>query len=237
MQFDEDRLGDLVRQLVPGILIQLLINGKIDNEKMSDSNYLWSKVINERKDISSDIFYIVDFHDDFLEVARHSMDNGKKEVAIVLIATTIEHVLNMNYRQIMRVSGFLDQDSTKVIKNNNFEDKTSWLMSLIFKKDLEPELRKNIKIIIDIRNAIVHYKAMPFTLKDEYLADSHRIIKNQIDNLDFDILSIPEKLDEVLNAQFIELNPEFQSIDNMMKVMFSKIKSPVGTCLEHDIGQ
>jgi hypothetical protein len=217
-------IKDLVKQFVPSILIQLLINGKIDQGKISDSKYLWSKVKNERSDLVSEIFYIVSFHEEFLEVAKDSLDNGKNEVAIVLIATAIEHVLNINYRQIMKFRRFSDENITLIIKNNNFEDKIGWLMSLFFEKDLEPELRKNIRKIIEIRNAIVHYKALPFSLSDKFedITDSHSVIKNQIESLDFDILSMPEELDEALNTQFIELNPELKLVNDMMEVMFGK---------------
>lgn len=218
---------DLVKQFIPSILIQLLMHRNIDKEKISDSEYLWSKVKDERSNLASDIFYIVVFHEQFLEVAKKSLDEGKNEVAIVLIATAIEHVLNINYRQIMKFRGFSDEDITKIIKNNNFEDKIGWLMSLIFEKDLGPELRKNINKIIEIRNAIIHYKASPFKLSDkiESITDSHSIIEKQIEILDFDILSIPDELDEALNALFIELNPELKLVTEMMEVMFSKTES------------
>ena len=118
-----EKTEDLVKQFVPSILIQLLMHGNIDKEKISDSEYLWSKVKYERSNLASDIFCIVTFHEEFLEVAKKSLDEGKNEAAIVLIATAIEHVLNINYRQIMKFRRFSDEDITKIIKNNNFEDK------------------------------------------------------------------------------------------------------------------
>jgi hypothetical protein len=126
----------------------------------------------------------------------------------------------------MRLNKFTDEDITKVIKNNNFEDKTGWLMSLVFKTELEQNLKRNIKKLIDIRNAIIHYKAVPFTLSDtiDDCKDSHSSIENQIKNLDFDILSIPDELDEALNAQLIKLNPDLNLVNEMMEVMFKDTK-------------
>jgi hypothetical protein len=220
MPLSKEKITFVLKEFVPGILIQLLLNGMIDKSKISDPDYLWSKVINDMGEILGDIFYIVNAHKDFLEIAKIAIDTNKQMVAVVLISTTVEHILNCHYRYFMRLSGFTDEDITKIIKNNNFDDKTGWLMTLIFKTELEPNLKRNIKNLIDIRNAIIHYKAVPFKLDDAIRTDSHSIIENQIKNLDFDMLAIPEELEEALNAQLIKLNPDLNLVDEMMEVMF-----------------
>jgi hypothetical protein len=221
MPLSKEKITFVLKEFVPGILIQLLLNGMIDKSKISDPDYLWSKVINDKSEILGDIFYIVNAHKDFLEIAKIAIDTNKQMVAVVLISTAIEHILNSHYRYFMRLSGFTDEDITKVIKNNNFDDKTGWLMTLIFKTELDQNLKRNIKNLIDIRNAIIHYKAVPFTLDDRIddRIDSHSIIKNQIKNLDFDMLTIPEELEEALNTQLIKLNPDLNLVDEMMEVI------------------
>lgn len=222
MPLSKEKITFVLKEFVPGILIQLLLNGMIDKSKISDPDYLWSKVMDDKSDILRDIFYIINAHRDFLEVAKIALDTNKQMVAVVLISTAIEHILNGHYRYFMRLSRFNDDDITKVIKNNNFDDKTGWLMTLIFKTELERNLKRNIKNLIDIRNAIIHYKAVPFTLDDaiDDSIDSHSIIKNQIKNLDFDMLAIPEELEEALSDQLIKLNPDLNLVDEMMEVMF-----------------
>jgi hypothetical protein len=140
------------------------------------------------------------------------------EIAVVLISTAIEHTLNINYRFLMRLRHFSDENITEMIKNSNFRSKVGWLMPLVFQMELEPELKKNLMKFIDLRNAIVHYKAVPFDLTDDDKCSSESI-KIIIEGLDFDFFELPEKLDKSLRAQILKLNPELKLVEDLMNTL------------------
>jgi hypothetical protein len=219
---DKDEAKELFRDIAPSIIIQLILKGEIEKSKIHDREYILSKIRGGK--LNRDTFFIVSIHDDFLEFARNAIESDNQMIAIVLVATAIEHLLNIYYRQVMLVGGISGEDITKIIRASNFEAKMGWLMSIIFKIELEQELKRKIMRVIELRNSIVHYKAVPFMLDDdiEDPTDSHSSIEDQMNKLDFDILEIPHELEGALNEQFYELNPDLKIVKYIMKTLFEK---------------
>lgn len=212
-------MESLLQNLLPNIFIQLILKDKIDKTKINDRDYLLSKVL-DRSEIRNDIFYVVAFHKNFIEAAREAIEANRSEVAIVLISTVVEHIINIEYRHLMRYREFSDKDITKIIKRNSFEDKLGWLMSLIFEMDLEEDLKRKISKIIEARNAIVHYKALPVNMADEDTKSGYDNIQQQIEDIDFDILAIPESLEKIMVAQKFKLYPDLLLVKEMMETFF-----------------
>lgn len=220
-EIDKSEVTWLLRQLAPIVLTQLILNDKIDKTKIGDKGYLFSKLKNYKDDIAScDVFYVTEFHEDFIKAAKEAIEANRLEVAVVLISTVIEHILNINYRIAMRFQKVSDDDITKIIRRSNFEDKTGWLMKFVLKKELEEDLKKRILKIIEIRNRAVHFKAIPETFADEIEKDI--TIRDDIKKLDFDMFEIPEELDEFMNAQIISMFPDLKLVNEMVDVMLSE---------------
>jgi hypothetical protein len=217
-------ISDLILQsLLPNILLQLVLNNKIDKAKIYDRNYLFSKVKDFSREIGGDnIFYIVESHKEFIDAANDAIKTNKNRIAIILIATAIENILNVEYSFLLRLRNFSNNDIYDIIRGNQIPAKIGWLMKLVFEIELEERFKKKILKITEIRNAIIHYKARPFTLSDEEDINSCSSddIEGKIKRIDFDILSIPEELDKKLRAQKYILYPDLNLVIEMMNSIY-----------------
>lgn len=88
-------------------------------------------------------------------------DKGAKLPALVLFATAIEQAINMHYRLAFMANGTTDADITSIIRTHNLEAKVSWLMGVATKSKFPIPLGKRLRAYAEIRNSIVHYKAIP----------------------------------------------------------------------------
>jgi hypothetical protein len=105
---------------------------------------------------------------------------------LVLIATVIEHQLNIVYREALSEHDNLDDDSiTKIIRNNTLSDKTGWLFNLILRNEMDYNLQKELFKLAELRNQIVHYKAFPQNIDDDH-SGSHNMIRIKIEELNFE---------------------------------------------------
>lgn len=126
--------------LCPPILIQLILNNLIDKAKIRDRDYVFSKIKNYSKEVNSnDVFFVVTIHNEFVEAAKDAIKADRSEVAIILISTAIEQILNINYRYLMRYRKIPDDDIYWVIRRSNFTDKVGWLLALIFGLKLDKD--------------------------------------------------------------------------------------------------
>jgi hypothetical protein len=210
------------QSICPPVLTQLLLNNLIDKTKIHDRDYLLSKLRNYSKEVESeDVFFVVIIYDEFIEAAKDAIKADKNEVAIILISTAIEHILNINYRYLMRYRKISDEVIYNVIKRFNFSDKVGWLLEFIFDLKLDKSFLRDITAIIEIRNAIIHFKSVPITFADVEDADSLTKIRNDIQKIDLNnMLLMPKKLDNLLKAQKFKLFPELLLIKEIMKTIF-----------------
>jgi hypothetical protein len=167
-------------------LIRILIAKKIlDVNRLSEGDYILS-VIKENTEFIDDIRFIVSIDEDFIESARDAIAIHRPEVAIVLIATVIEHQLNILYREALSEHENLDDDSTtKIIRNNTLSDKISWLFNLVLRDKMDHDLQKELLNLAELRNQIVHYKAVPENIDDDN-SGSHNMIRIKIEKLNFE---------------------------------------------------
>lgn len=86
----------IAHDCMPSILRELLNQKRIDPEKRYDPSYLWNEVLNN-KNIFADFKVATQIHDEFIEVAEYAIENNKPLVAITLLATAVEHLLNLYY--------------------------------------------------------------------------------------------------------------------------------------------
>jgi hypothetical protein len=88
------------------------------------------------------------------------LERGKKLIAIVLYASAVEQYLNQSYRLMLAAHGIDDDDITRMIRALSVDAKLSWLLKLITKKQFPKGLGKRLRAVFELRNAIVHFKAV-----------------------------------------------------------------------------
>lgn len=79
-------------------------------------------------------------------------------------------------------------------------------------KGVNPECRLKI---IEIRNSLVHFKAIPETFADSAEKDNFK-------KLDFDMFEIPKELDDLLLEQIHNLFPDLYLVNDMIDVILSE---------------
>ncbi|VVB72285.1 Uncharacterised protein [uncultured archaeon] len=129
-------------------------------------------------------------------------------VAVVLIVTAIEQLMNVYYRNVLELRGLPQEDITKIIRRCNVDVKIDWLITLVLGHELPKDLKKSITDLVELRNSIVHYKAIPGPLEGD--EDSATRILARIENLGFDPLEIPLKLERTLENILEETNPDYK---------------------------
>jgi len=172
-------------KLLPVLIRKLIIAGMLDTAKLSEADYILS-VVKSHPEFVKDLAFIVSIDDDFLESARDAIAVNRPEVAIILIATIVEHQLNMFYREALNEHDGLDDESiTKIIRSNSLSDKTSWLFKLVLRDEMDGNLQRKLLNLSELRNQIVHYKAAPENIDDQD-SGSHNLIRAKVNELNFD---------------------------------------------------
>jgi hypothetical protein len=195
--------------LVLVVLREMFSRGIIDSERVDDIDYLRSVILENFDEIVPDVEMLTAIHNNFLDVAEYAIDADKPAVAVVLVATAIEHILNLHYRDLLMRKGMDQKEVKSVIRSTRMEAKTGWLMALAGFPPLPTDLRKRILDLATLRNCIVHYKAKPTRLGS--FEEGWDRLKQQLEDLDLDdVLDIPDELEQVLSSALIKLDPNLQ---------------------------
>lgn len=175
MPSDEE---DLLRGLLPAVFSALARKGKLKESHLASQETIRTHLRKEIKYALRHTQVGVELHSDFLKSAHSHWKEGRREIAIVLFATAIEHLINQYYRDALDAQGLPEAEVTTAIRSCSNDAKLSWLLSLSGAERMRPSTEKRIRKIFEIRNAIVHYKFVPSTI-DEF-NDSHNRISTQI---------------------------------------------------------
>jgi hypothetical protein len=107
---------------------------------------------------------------EFLNEATGFWKRGKKKIAIVLYTSAVEQLINSMYQMVFEARGLDSEASTQLVRSLSIEAKLGWLFrSYVGHKFPEP-LGQRLRRVFEIRNAIVHFKAIPGRL--DYDEDS-----------------------------------------------------------------
>jgi hypothetical protein len=186
-----------------GVLID---SGELDLDIAQDLQYLHDLVWAKLDDVIPEMNLTLLVHVDFIEVATHAVDANKPQVALVLIATAIEQILNAGTRWLLEESkGLSTRQATEVIRRTNIHAKLTWLSELIAPHPLDENLRRRILWIMQIRNAIVHYKAVPFRIDETSTWDEFGARLGQLDFVD--LMEIPGRLEMFFESAREETDP------------------------------
>jgi len=193
---------------IAGILSRLFLNKKIDENRTDDLEYVWGLVI-QNLDVLDEMPALRErLDDEFLESAKEAAQLGRISVAIVLIATVIEHRLNIFYRDILEdYSGLSTNEATEAIRSNT-STKLGWLYRLITRDEISDELLKQIKQVFDLRNAFVHYKSIMVSLNE---TDKSTELIEKVNAIGLEIiLNLPDKVEKELSKKAAKLIPAYR---------------------------
>lgn len=217
------------KYMLPTLVRNLIIAGMLDTNKLSDKEYIWS-VIREHPEFVNNFGVSIRIEDSFLQSARDAIALDRPEVAIVLLATFIEHKLNIFYRDTYfeSKSDLDNNEITNIIRRNNIYQKTGSLFSNVLQRKMDSDLQKSILRVADLRNQVVHYKVEPSESLDDENTGSHNKILKELENLDFDeIFETIERLSDVLENEMLDLRlsrDDYKYTQEALKSMFRDLE-------------
>lgn len=212
-----------LKDIVAGILTRLFLNKKIDETRIDELDYIWILILKNLELLKVIPAQRIQFDHDFLEFAKKAAQSGKVPVAIVLIATTIEHRLNIFYREVLEDHSGLSTNATTEAIRSSTSAKLGWLFQLTTGKNLSNQLLSQIRQVFDLRNAFVHYKAIAVSIdeKDKYLELLEKVNDIGLDN----ILDLPDKIERELSVIVSDLVPEYKKAYELAEMIINgKIK-------------
>jgi hypothetical protein len=116
----EDRKMEhrLVYHVMPDLVEWLLLSNKLDKSRVDDLDYVWS-VIDEHLDLAEFVHSSSRIDHEIIESARDAAKLGRFAVVVILIATALEHSINLFYRDILQKRFPMSiEDTTEAIKSN-----------------------------------------------------------------------------------------------------------------------
>ena len=119
--------------------------------------------------------------EEFIDEAVSLWKEGKKIKSIVLYASAVEQYANQICRTVLEAHGLDEQAATTIIRALNIDAKLSWLSTLVSKKEFPERLGRRLRSIFELRNAIVHFKAV--TAHPDSNEDSFSKIENGLKSL------------------------------------------------------
>ena len=199
---ESEKQSFLAESVIQPIILSMISNEIIDPSKIDDVEYLRAVIFrNLRKTIKS-MNLITEIEDDFILMAEVAIEKGKYLPAIVLIATAIEHKINIFYRSVLVYDGISNDEITSIIRRLDFNSKITWLLKLSIGIEIPDEIKKEIFSVIELRNSIVHYKAIPSSIDEVSEKDSYAKILEGLRKIDMErALRISENLDRIFETE------------------------------------
>jgi hypothetical protein len=148
--------------ILPHLLRVLIARGHVTRDMLGDAKRL-DAILRKHSRLASESFsVVVALEKMFAEDAFDLWDRGRKYSAVVLFATAVEQALNGYYRlAFLASSGLSNQEITAIIRTQNLDAKLTWLSRLATNTPFPKALGRRLRAFSEIRNSIVHYKAVP----------------------------------------------------------------------------
>jgi hypothetical protein len=211
--------GELTRSLMPTIIFSLLSAQKIDKNRTADPEYLWSVVL-DNGNMFNDWHAVHAIDEEYVVAAKEAAGVGRILVAVVLIATAVEHKINVFFRMLLHEKCGLDCDEVTQAIRTNLESKIGWLFLLASGEEFPDELRKRIHQLQQWRNSLVHYKAVPYHINDDNFLSARILSEVKECGLE-KMLCLPMDLERELARVTMEIVPLLKESERLAATMFS----------------
>lgn len=174
----------------------LLREEKIDRSRLDDAQYIKSIIWENLENlINDDNDVIIRYKGLFIPYAREVFTAGGIEAAIILAVTEIEHSLNYFYRYALSTE--LEDDMITQVIRSNMQAKTGWLLSLVSGKTLPTEIKAKVNQLVELRNAIVHYKFKYKSFKKIEFRPLPQIAETDIEEVIATVEELENTLEEI----------------------------------------
>lgn len=218
-EFEIDILNqNLLRDFLPLLVREMLSRNLINIERKEDSDYLWDVVL-KHDYLTQEISFSIRIHDEFIQQSKISIKRKDYFVAIILLATAIEHILNLYFVERLHLQKISGSEIREVIRKTNLDAKTGWLLSIIGEIEIPQKLRQNIMKIVELRNSIVHYKPLLSTIDEKGVYGN---LTNEIRKLNFDqFQKCPGELESLLQHELNKIDSNRILAAEITQKMFS----------------
>lgn len=222
-QIDQKTAERLLAPMLPSIILPLIREKVIRTEHLASAEKLESVFAANLDKAIKKWRWNIAIEETFIEEAVSLWKKRKKEVAIVLYASAVEQYLNQSYRLMLEAHGADEQDITKIIRTLNIDAKLSWLLKLITKKDFPKGLAKRLRAVFDLRNAIVHFKAIAG--HPDSATDSHARIEAGLKGLGrLSLVGDYRKLQDAMWKIVLEKDPDIDLAIKAAEVFMASSK-------------
>lgn len=145
-----------------------------------------SAVLDQVREIARalpDLDPVLDHRYDLLKLARQFRLGKKREYAVLMYATWIEHTLNLTLQELARARAIDEVHIQSFLREGSVRAKSSWLFVLLGGKPLSNRVVSRIQRLADSRNSFIHYKwNRPSKLVesdlDSTLNDAEPVVRN-----------------------------------------------------------
>jgi hypothetical protein len=110
------------------------------------------------RSLPSDFDIVLDHRQDLLKLARHFRLQNRREYAVLMYATWIEHSLNLILQELARARSVGETHVQAFLREASVRAKSSWLFVLLGRKPLSNRIVSRIQRLADSRNSFIHYK-------------------------------------------------------------------------------
>lgn len=187
----------LVEETFPALIEDLLNEGRLDAARLADKAHV-AEVI---KSISPRLEMVpvsVALHADFMTSAKAAAERGQNQVAVVLVATTIEHYLNYYLLENLRRMDAPTTRDVEALMKQTIPAKIGSIVTLTGFR-LPEGLMREVKEVFTLRNKLVHYqpKRLPLAAPDGNGRDG---LMSQVKGVDTArLVRLPGEIEEELD--------------------------------------
>ena len=185
----------LAKFAIPQVLLILARDQILKEEHLNDPRAIIQLILKHDRTAIQKMKVCWSIDQEFLNEAVVFWKRKKKNIAIVLFACAVEQFVNAMYQIILEAKMMPPEASTQLIRSLNMDAKLGWMFQSFVGHVFPKQLGKRLLKIFEIRNAIVHFKAIPGRL--DYYEDSGSKLNEALKNLrhmslsrDFGLLEI-----------------------------------------------
>jgi len=171
----------LVNFAVPNVFLILARQKILKEEHLKNPEILVRLIWEHKHEAIQKMKVCWTIDEKFLNEAVNFWRKGEKDIAIVLYATAVEQFINSMYQMILEAKAFDSEASTELIRSLNIDTKLGWVFRSFVGRAFPQSLGRRLRRVFSIRNAIVHFKAIPGRL--DYDEDSSSRLEAELKSL------------------------------------------------------
>lgn len=166
---------------IPFILMPLVRARIITAEHLKAPEALWKIFYKHFRKGLKKMELCTSIDENFLEHGVEFWRRGQQYVAVVLYATAVEQYTNLMYQNILVSQGWTGDQISSLLREVSVDAKLDWMFEVFTKQRFPTGLKKRLRTVFAIRNAIVHFKGQ--AAHPDLRADSYSKIQTQMKGL------------------------------------------------------